>query len=262
MRRLALAALLTGSLTSAAVAQEVGPLMVVVGRRDIHPAAYIPVTSPQPRTQPLSLVVEAGSPWEQPGRLEALLGKASDVLSQCGVALGEAKVVSVRWTAEGLRRLNDQNPYNGPAQMAVMSAPEIPSLRPVGFLFAENSIPSTASAYNGRSVRYFSTQFPAAIQLLNTFWMTGDQETRGRRRDELPSYSVTAHELVHLFGDLGHIMVRPNLMSDYDTPGSKSRDLVPAQCVEIAKLHGLPGVPTNILLSPDLSLPYPVNEAR
>ena len=210
------------------------PLLEVVSRRTIAPSASAALNPP------LAVVVEAGSGWEAPGRLEAMLAKATAIFAQCGLALGPAEVVAARWTAEGLRRLNVSDPYAGPAQIKVMDEPLLPVRRPAVFLFAKGTVPSTAVAYNATSVARLGRSYPGTAKLLNTTWMTLDQETRPRRPDELTSYSTFAHELTHLFGDLGHTDERPNLMTNAETPGSKSGDLSPAQCLEVRKLHGLP----------------------
>lgn len=230
----ALAALVL--LTSPAAAGE-APLLAVLSRRTIEPASFIPVSNAA-KAVPLALVVEQGSGWDAPGVLERVLGKASAIFGRCGVALGAAEVLTVRWTPEGLRRLNVADPYAGPAQTAVMGEPLLPGLRPVGFLFAR-SVPSTASAYNVRSVDVLSRAHPSAARLLNTFWITIDQQTRARPADIAESYSVFAHELTHLFGNLPHTPASPNLMTDASTPGAKSGDLLEEQCVEVRRLHGL-----------------------
>lgn len=213
------------------------PLLEILSRRIIPPSAFIPVSN-APRSAPLSLVVEAGSGWEGPGVLESVLGKASAIFGRCGLALGPAEVLIVKWSPEGLRLLNVQNPYAGPAQMAVVDEPLLPARRPTGFLFAK-SVPSTASAYNADSVARLSGAHPGVKRLLNTFWITIDQQVRARPPDIGESYSVFAHELTHLFGNLPHTPAKPNLMTDAATRGAKSGDLLEEQCVEIRKLHGL-----------------------
>lgn len=212
------------------------PLLEVQSRRVILPASFVPVTGAA-ITVPLALVVEAGSAWDAPGILERMLGKASAIFGRCGVALGEAEVLVVSWTPEGLRRLNATNPYAGPAQMAVMDDRTLPTRRPTGFLFGR-SVPSTASAYNVSAVDALAGAHPAAAKLLNTFWITIDQEQR-RDADLAPSYSMAAHELAHLFGDLPHTPANPNLMTDADYRGAKTGDLIEKQCVEIRRLRGL-----------------------
>lgn len=212
------------------------PLLQVLSRRALHPASYVPVSAPQPLAPPLSVIVEEGSGWE--GRLEAVLGKASAVFAPCGLALGEAEVLTVRWTAEGLRRLNNGNPYDGPAQAAVMDEPLLPARRPALFLFKKGSVPSTASAYNQTSVTRLGRSYPKVPKLLNTTWITLDHEL-STPPQRAPSYSTLAHELTHLFGDLGHTRAEPNLMSESDRPGAHTGDLLPEQCAEIRKLHGL-----------------------
>lgn len=213
------------------------PLLEVVSRRTVAPSAFIPV-SRAPKSVPLSLVVEAGSGWDGAGVLESVLGKASAIFGRCGLSLGAAEILTVRWTPEALRRLNVQNPYAGPAQMAVMDEPLLPARRPTGFLFAK-SVPSTASAYNADSVGRLGGAHPGAKRLLNTFWITIDQQVRARPPDVSESYSVFAHELTHLFGNLPHTPASPNLMTDASTPGAKSGDLLEEQCVEVRRLHGL-----------------------
>jgi hypothetical protein len=218
-------------------------LLSVTGRRTIPPSAFVPAAPAAARAVPLALVVEEGSGWAAPGKLEAVLGKASAILGACGVSLGAAEVVTGRWSPEALRALNEQNPYKGPAQIAVMVEPLLPARRPLGFLFAPGSVPSTASAYNASSVSNLSRSYPQARSLLDTFWITFDHESRRRPRDESPSYSVAAHELVHLLGDLGHTLDRPNLMTDSDEPGAKSGDLNAAQCAAIVARLSAPPAP-------------------
>lgn len=212
------------------------PLLQVVSRRALHPASYVPVSAPQPLSPPLAVIVEEGSGWE--GRLEAVLGKASAIFAPCGLALGEAEVLTVRWSAEGLRRLNNGNPYDGPAQAAVMDEPQLPARRPLVFLFKKGTVPSTASAYNLTAVTRLGRSYPKVPKLLNTVWMTLDHEL-STPPQRAPSYSTLAHELTHLFGDLGHTRAEPNLMSESDRPGAHTGDLLPEQCAEVRKLHGL-----------------------
>jgi len=213
------------------------PLLEVLSRRVIAPAAFIPVSN-APVAVPIALVVEAGSGWDAPGVLEGVLGKASAIFGKCGVSLGATEVSLVRWSPEGLRRLNVEDPYKGPAQTTVMGEPSLPALRPAGFLFGAKSVPSTASAYNLTSVTRMSGSYPGVRSLLNTAWITYDQQTR-RPPDFAESYSMFAHELTHLFGNLPHTPASPNLMTDAATPKAKSGDLLDEQCVEIRKLYGL-----------------------
>jgi hypothetical protein len=212
------------------------PLFQITSRRVILPASFIPVTPDAPIVAPVALVVEEGSQWDRPGVLEGVIGKASGIFARCGVTLGAAEVVTVKWSAEGLKRLNSDDPYQGPAQMGVMDEPLIPKRRPVGFLF-ERSVPAVAEAYNADSVERFTPRFPAAAKLLDTFWITVDELTRKPRQDEGPTYSTFAHELTHILGDLPHTDAAPNLMTNAETPQAKSGDLTPEQCAEIRKLR-------------------------
>jgi hypothetical protein len=224
------------ALLAAPVRAQEAPLVEIVSRRVILPASFIPVTPTGAATAPLALIVEQGSGWDSSGSLEKTLGKASAIFARCGVTLGEAEVVTVRWSAEGLKRLNVVDPYAGPSEMNVMGEALLPARRPIGFLFAKSSIPSTAKAYNKSTVETFEGQYPDARRLLDTFWITIDQQTRPRRPDELASFSVFAHELTHILGNLPHTPARPNLMTDSDLPGSKSGDLLEEQCAAIRRL--------------------------
>lgn len=213
------------------------PLFEIVSRKVIYPASYIPATPAAKLVAPLALVVEAGSGWEKPGVLEKELGKASAIFARCGVTLGETEVVSARWSKEGLRRLNVADPYAVPAEATVMGEPLIPSRRPVGFFFAKGSIPSTAKAYNATSVNVFKARFPEAASMLDTFWITYDEGFRPPKPDTAPSYSMIAHELTHILGDVGHTREHPNLMTDDESAGAKSGDLDDAQCAAIRQLR-------------------------
>jgi hypothetical protein len=230
-----LAALAVAAFLTAPARAAEAPLLVVVAERTIPPSAYVPAPAPGQIAVPLALVVEDGSGWDAPGLLEKDLGKASSVFAQCGVALGEAQVVTVRWSAEALRRLNDDDPYAGPSKMTVMAEPLIPKRRPVGFLFGK-SIPSMAEAYNKSTVDTFKGAHPDAALLLDTFWMTVDMQTR-KLPSETPTYSLMAHELTHILGNLAHTTARPNLMNVDSTPGSSSGDLTPEQCAAIRTLE-------------------------
>lgn len=217
--------------------QPAQPLFEIVSRKVIYPASFVPVTPAAKLVAPLALVVEAGSGWEAPGLLEKELGKASAIFAQCGVTLGDTEVVSARWSQEGLRRLNVADPYKAPAEASVMGEPLIPSRRPVGFFFAKGSIPSTAKAYNATSVNVFKQNFPEAAGILDTFWITYDEGHRPPKPDTAASYSMIAHELTHILGDVGHTRAHPNLMTDDESAGAKSGDLDDGQCAAIRQLR-------------------------
>jgi hypothetical protein len=213
------------------------PLFEIVSRKTIYPASFVPVTPAAKQVAPLALVIESGTGWEAPGLLDKVLGKASAFFARCGVTLGETEVVSARWSKEGLRLLNVADPYKAPAEASVMPEPMIPARRPVGFFFAKGSIPSTAKAYNVSSTNVFNQRFPEAAAMSDTFWITYDEGFRPPKPDTAPSYSMMAHELAHIFGDIGHTREHPNLMTDDESAGAKSGDLTDAQCAAIRALR-------------------------
>lgn len=232
-------------LSAAAQAADTAPKFKVLARRSVPPEAFVPPARPAAAVVPLSVVAEAGSAWTDPGRLEAVLGKASAAFAPCGLSLGRAEVLQVAWTPAALAELASQNPYFGPAQLHVIDEPQLPALRPAAFLFGP-SIPATASAYNLKSVGVFAqTGKPEVRKLLNTVWVTSNWHSGKAWDPDYPGgdigagFSVLAHELAHLFGNLPHIPEAPNLMTDADGPGAKSADLNAQQCAEIRKLYGL-----------------------
>ncbi len=234
------------------------PMFETLGRYVMNPGSYPPPAFSVPvrpglerapmKFAQLSFLMESGSGW-QGGRLEESLGKAAAILMQCRVGIGPAEVHIVRWTPEGLRRLNGST---GLTKLTVMSDRKIHKRRPLGLLFANGStpttrgpIPSTALAYNASSARDLTPVFPEAGLLRDTFWITYDQEYRdhtNRKNDEQPSYSTFAHELTHVLGDVGHVDDSPNLMSNKESardPKSKSADLTNEQCAAIRRFPGL-----------------------
>jgi hypothetical protein len=237
--------LLAFFLAAAGHADAAAPKFSVLSGRTIAPSAFTPPAVSAAAQVPLSLIVENGSPWTDPGALEALLGKASAIFSPCGLALGPAEVLEVVWTPAALGELASQNPYFGPSQLHVIDEAQLPARRPAAFLFGP-SIPATASAYNLKSVNMFAqTGKPEVRKMLNTVWITSHWHSGKAWNPDYPggdigrSFSVFAHELAHLFGNLPHIPEAPNLMTDGDGPGAKSGDLNREQCAEIRKLYGL-----------------------
>lgn len=206
-----------------AAAARAAPAFVVESRRTI----------PGSGTTPLVLVVQSGSPWDD-ASLDRELAKVSAILARCERPLGETTVLSVRWSEDTLAKLREEDPYEAPAQLAAFDAPELPSGRPVGFLFSSGAIPSTAKAFNRTSSRALAARHPEAARLEGGFFITHDQGFR-RARDVAPSYSTMAHELAHILGDFGHVPAPYNLMSDAEVPGAKTGDLNEAQCAAIRR---------------------------
>jgi len=182
---------------------------------------------------PLALIVEEGSAWNGLGVAEREVAKVSAIFSRCGRPLGQTQVLVVRWNPEALARLRAENPYKAPAQVSVMEEPQLPAGRPLGFLFAAGSVPSTAKAFNRSATATLERAHPEAAKLRDTFWITADLEFRVPPRDFAPSYSMTAHELTHILGDLPHVPEPYNLMSDSEVAGAKTGDLNDAQCASI-----------------------------
>lgn len=182
---------------------------------------------------PLALIVEEGSAWNGLGVLEREVRKVSDIFARCGRPLGETQVLVVSWSPDALQRLRAEDPYKAPAQVSVMDEPQLPAGRPLGFLFAAGSVPSTAKAFNRSAVAALARAHAEAAVLKDTFWITADLELRARPKDIAPSYSMAAHELAHIFGDLPHVAEPYNLMSNAEVPGAKTGDLSDAQCAAI-----------------------------
>jgi hypothetical protein len=228
MRKMALllAALFALAAPAPAHAAAAGAPAFTVASRRVIPGAG---------ATPLALVVEDGSPWNNLGALEAEVEKVSAIFARCGRPLGETQVLVVRWSADALARLRAEDPYKAPSQVSVMDEPQLPAGRPLGFLFSAGSVASTAKAFNRSAVEALARAHPEAARLKNTFWITADLEYRARPKDIAPSYSMAAHELAHILGDLPHIDAPYNLMSNAEVPGAKTGDLDDAQCAAIRK---------------------------
>ncbi len=204
----------------------------VLQHRVIPPSRFSPATPDGAAVVPISLVVQAGSSWATPGVLEETLGKASAIFAACGVTLGEADVSLVRWTPRALGRLSNPDPYRGPPESDAVSRSGARS-RPLGFLFGPGAVPAVAKAFNQDSVDGLARMgHPDAAVLWGTFWITTDWR-RLPAPEVAPSYSIAAHELAHLLGNLGHVPEAPNLMSESEAPGAQNGDLTPAQCAAI-----------------------------
>ena len=179
----------------------------------------------------LQLIVDEESDWAHVSRLQKTIEKSSQILARCQVGISHALIRKVRFSAEVLHALNNQDPYKGPSEVLLMG-PDLEATRPVGFLM-DLKRPSTASAFNRTSIRRLSTTLPQVHVLAESFHMTSDYRTNQRFPGALPGYDTFTHELVHLLGDLGHVPVRGNLMSTLEGRGAKGPGLTREQCAAI-----------------------------
>lgn len=186
------------------------------------------------RLIPLHLVVEIGSAWDRPEVLRQQLAKSSGILGACGVGIGEVTVERVQWDAGLAGRIRTASPYQPPAQLELVANPELVQTRPIVFLFAKG-IERTATAYNRRYVDTFKGLFPQANieSLLNVIIMTDHYVTNTFTPAADASYSTFAHELFHVLGNAGHVDVRRNLMSTFETRGMQTGALTTEQCQQM-----------------------------
>jgi hypothetical protein len=178
---------------------------------------------------PLALVANKNSYWSDRDKTRVAVDKLQQIFMTCDVAFSEVDFWVVKFSDDVLEPIRKPNPYKGPGEIAVAKLSNLPSVRPLGLLFATD-IPSTAKAYNAESVRRLRTATIDPSALLNTFFMTHDWYDNRRVPGGTDSYDTMAHELAHILGNMGHIDVFANLMSTYDGEGSKTGDLTPEQC--------------------------------
>lgn len=196
------------------------------------------VISPEVSTEsllefPLHLVVEEGSGWNEAGVIPGILRKNSQIFRACGLKVGEASLEVVRLSPEALHALKNPNPYKGPGELVLV--PGITTeVRPLVFLMKRSTV-NTASAFNLDSVTRLSTPTVDARGLLNTSVISDNHIRPPTTTDYVSSYDTFAHELAHIFGNMGHIPTQGNLMSSLEGRGAKSGGLTTDQCDQILK---------------------------
>lgn len=189
---------------------------------------------------PLALVVEVGSVWEQRARLMGHLNKTNRIFSRCGVQLQDVEVTTVTLLPAMIEALRNSDPQLGPHEVPYMADPQVPAVRPLGFLTGARRYYSSAAAYNRDSISRLSIGHSAEAKagiagLLDTFHITGDsmENDMSNPRVTTPTYSTFAHELTHLYGNLEHVDIPRNLMSVVDGRGTHTGDLTDWQCEAI-----------------------------
>jgi len=187
------------------------------------------------RQLPLDLMVEKGSRWANPATLKATLNKSSGILRRCGVVIGEVRTQLIEFNPELLQSMRTHSPYKGPKELNLIQDVIRPLERPLGFLYGSTSVDSVASAFNRTSVERLSYGTIDARPLVETFHITEQWLDWRRVPGAVASYDTFAHELVHLMGDVGHIPVFGNLMSEHDGRGSKTGALTADQCAKVAE---------------------------
>lgn len=191
------------------------------------------LNAPVSRVVPMALVVEAGSRWDNDVVLQRHLDKSAGIFARCGVELGEVEISTVALTAAAEAALRVSDPYAGATELALMSDVDLPTRRPLGFLTGVRRHYSTASAFNVSSVRSLSTPTRDHSPLLNTFHITANFENDATTPGATAAYSTFAHELTHILGNLPHVAIPRNLMTNVDGRGTHTGDLNAEQCAAI-----------------------------
>jgi len=199
----------------------------------------IPAADPQigiPITHVLdaTIVMFRNSGWTR-SQIEAHLKRTNEIYAQCGIRLGDIKLVETE-AYQGKIDINDRWNYEGD-DLKIASATPLEN-RPVIYLMRR--IMQVEGGYTNFEHFGFSERNP---KVANTIWLasiintedyyyyhTSDDTGRNYllRRD--PSYNVVAHELAHLLADMGHetTITEKNLLN-----GSASEvndHLLPRQC--------------------------------
>ena len=199
-------------------------------REEVLPAAG----NPAHRQLPVTLIVEAGSKWDNRTVLLQTLSKTSTILGVCGISIGEAQVQTVVWQEGLMHRLENASPYNPPADLELVQG-ELPVTKPIAFLIGKG-IYQTAKAANRKYTDAYKRMFPQADieKLFGSIIMTEQYISNTPVPYATATYNTFAHEMVHILANTGHVMIRRNLMSEFEGRGMQTGDLTPEQCSAMA----------------------------
>jgi len=168
-------------------------------------------------------------------QIEAHLKRTNEIYAQCGIRLGEIKLVESD-AYQGMLDINDRWNYEGDDLKIATATPQ--EIRPVIYLMRK--IMQGEGGYTNFEHFQYSQNNP---KVANTIWLatlineedyyfyhTSDDSGHESylRRD--PSYNVVAHELAHLLADMGHetTLTEKNLLNG---AASEVNDhLLPRQC--------------------------------
>jgi hypothetical protein len=173
----------------------------------------------------LFIGIEMSSSWLNADQFSTFLNteliKALHVFAQCGFGFNNVHVLYLQYSATGLANLNgyaSADPYNGPFEFALMqdlpqSARPMVVLNQVGYAesFNADSIQSLISAYGASMVNISNLSF---VPFNTAVTYNAQMQTQA-------SYSLFAHEMAHVLGNLEHVQLStPNLMNagDGQTP--------------------------------------------
>lgn len=207
-------------------------------------------SSPSQKTLALYLGAEAGSPWLNGEDFSPLLSlelpKALAVFSQCGLGFSRVHLVVLRFNPAGLSRLADfaaSSPYDPPFEFGLLQ--DLPAAaRPMVVLLRQGY----AESFNADSIRNLTAYYGASITKIGGLsFVPSDTDIGYDARVFAPSsYSLFAHEMAHVLGNLEHVTLPvPNIMNagDGNTLRAAGRmmstDMTPQQCAAVLSYPGV-----------------------
>jgi hypothetical protein len=244
MRRLALAALILSAAPRARAAdapaltptESPGAVEAMAGYSGVYyqiravRTFAMPDASAAQKTMDLYVTVELGSPWlkgeEFSPLLSAELPKALRVFGQCGLGFARVHVLYLQFNDAGLAKLSgfaSSSPYDPPFEFDLFQ--DLPAAaRPLVALNKQGY----AESFNAGAIRNLAPLFGDKIARIDGMsFVPSDTAIGYNARMFAPaSYSLFAHEMAHVLGDMVHVQLpEPNIMNagDGDTPRAAGR---------------------------------------
>ncbi len=199
---------------------------------------------PTRRNIDLYLGIELGSPWlsgDAPvDALSSEIPKAIQIFNKCALGFSHVYFLYLAYNHAGLNQLSQfasSSPYDPPFEFPLYQ--DMPSgLRPMVILNQRGY----AESFNRDAVQNLTPIYNVPISRIQDLSFVPSDTAFGYNEQLMtqPSFSLMAHEMAHVIGNLEHIQVAtPNLMNVYqsgtaeETGNAMSGDLNMDQCKAI-----------------------------
>ncbi len=183
----------------------------------------------------ITLTTEKDSLWDNKANIDSHIERLKKSLSLCGLHLkGYLKVIIK--TNNGFNSILKSRSTKTPVVETQLFHKNQQFYYPTFFLLNERRQLSTAKAFTEDFIERMARINQNVSNLKDTLWITDDFQSYKDSPNALPSYSVIAHELVHVLGVSGHVHTKePNLMNSSDLKDTKNYQLTNSQCKKIIK---------------------------
>lgn len=183
----------------------------------------------------LSIVVEKGSEWENNSNIKSHLERTELSLNSCDISIGEVKTIIVQVDNQKFSKLiAAKEIYKNPVPEVTLFEKSNRFATPTMFLLKARQF------YKGKAFAMTKGAIDRALRfkndwrnLINTTFITDDKMSNRAHPNSTRTFSVVAHELGHIIGDLSHVYTNMNVMSGSDDRDSKSHHFNTDQCAAI-----------------------------